>query len=173
MLFVLLLAAATAVAACDTEAATFAVVHNGYNADTSSSDGGASAGIVVYRAWWSATYFADPVTPGSGSVEQRTVPGTDFAYALLAPGWNPSSTTPPTRLVPLRSKARLTVGRGDLLHVIVSDDAFAGNCASGQPLSQEDADFITQRIFPGPFADLVYDAKTCTTKPAASDASTD
>ena len=40
-----------------------------------------------------------------------------------------------------------------------------GSCAAHQSLPQEDADFITERIFPGEFANVLYDAKTCTSSP--------
>ena len=77
---------------------------------------------------------------------------------------------PPTALMVVKSKAPFSVGRGDLLHIAVSDQTFAGNCAAKEPLSQEDVDFITQRIFPAEFTGFTYDAKTCTMKPVPSDA---
>ena len=52
---------------------------------------------------------------------------------------------------------------------LVSDATFVGSCAAGQPLSQDDADLVTQRIFPGDFAGLTYDARTCTMVPADGD----
>jgi hypothetical protein len=144
---------------CDTETATSAVVDN------------ASSSVTVYKAWWGATLFRDPVAPSAESETERTVPSNDFAYALLAPGWDPNSGAPPSRLVAVRSSAPLSATRGDTLHIVVSDDAFVGDCAAGKPLSQDDADFITQRIFPGDFAGGVYDATTCTTHAAADAAS--
>ena len=158
-----------ALAACETEDASHAVVDNGY----------AAPNTVVYRAWWVATYFPDPVPGATTSSEQRSVPASDFAYAVLAPDWDPSSATPPTRFVVLKSKAPLALARGETLHIVVDDQTFAGSCAAAQPLSQDDADFITQRIFPGEFANATYDAKTCTTTstspaaPAATDAGLD
>jgi hypothetical protein len=151
-----------ALVACDTEDATTAVVANDYPA---AADGGTSDAVVVYRAWWVTTLFASSVSPGASSATERTVPGEDHAYALLAPGWDPSSTTPPTRLVPVRSATKLTVDRGATLNVVVNPVTFVGNCANGTPLSQDDADFITTRIFPGPFAGHHYDAATCTLSP--------
>jgi hypothetical protein len=73
----------------------------------------------------------------------------------------------------VKSKTTLSVKRGDTLHVRVSDITMTGNCGAGQPLSQSDADFITQRIFPGDFAGGAYDAATCTFVPNATDAGTD
>jgi hypothetical protein len=64
-------------------------------------------------------------------------------------------------LIPVRSKARVSADRGEVLHITVNDALFTGSCTANQPLSQDDADFITQRIFPGEFAGKVYDAKTC------------
>ena len=49
---------------------------------------------------------------------------------------------------------------------VVSDATFFGSCDAKQALSQGDADFITQRIFPGDFAKMIYDAKTCSSTPA-------
>jgi hypothetical protein len=149
--------------ACKTEDPTFAVVENAY-----------PQGIVVYRAWWETTLFTEPVLPGMTSSDQRSVPESDTAYVLLAPGWDPASGQPPTTLLPARSKVPFEVDRGSTLRITVSDATFQGNCAAQQPLSQEDADFITQRIFPGEFATLTYDAKTCTSTPVPSaDASAD
>ncbi len=142
------------VAACETPDPTKAVVDNAYPTTPGAS-------LVVYRVWWSATLFNEPVAPGSSSDEQRSVPESDFAYALLAQGWDPASSTPPTQLIAVKSKAKLTAPRGDTLHIVVSDVTFAGNCGARQPLSQEDADFITQRIFPGEFKDVFYLADTC------------
>jgi len=135
-------------AACETPDPTKAVVDN-------------ASQVVVYKAWWAATLFNEPVVPGAASDEQRSVPESDFVYALLAPGWDPESGSPPTKLVAVKSKQRLAATRGDTLHIVVSDATFAGSCDAAQPLSQEDADFITQRIFPGDFANVIYDAKTC------------
>jgi hypothetical protein len=141
---------------CETESPTKVVVENGYPVRTA-----------VYRAWWVTTYFPDPVAPGQTSTEQRGVPGADTAYAVLAPGWDPSSAAPPTSFVVSKSKAALTSTRGDTLHIVVSDSTFEGSCAAKQPLSQADADFITQRIFPAEFAGVTYDAASCVIRPVA------
>ncbi len=151
---------------CETEDPTTIVVDN----DHPAIDGGGDAEITVFEAWWGTSLLPDPVAPGAEGAVQRAVLGTDFAYALLAPGWTPASGAPPSRLIPVKSSSRLTVARGDRLHVHVSDATFAGNCAAGAPLSQEDADFITQRIFPGAFAGFVYDASTCVATPAGAPA---
>lgn len=156
-----LLTGASALVACDTETPTSAVVENAYPAVPEGAD--PATQTVVYRAWWVATYFPEPVAGGASSAEQRSVPASEPAYAVLAPGWDPASTTPPSRLIVVKSKAALSVARGEVLHIAVSDQTFAGNCLAGQPLSQEDADYLTQRIFPGEFANVTYDAKTCVT----------
>ena len=148
-------------AGCDTETATSSVVANGY----AKVAGG--VGPTVYRAWWLATYYGAPVAPGGTSASERSVAGSDFAYAVLAPDWDPTSATPPKRFVPLRSKARLEASRGDSLAIVVDDAHFDGNCEGGKLLSQEDADFITQRIFPGEFAGKTYDAQTCSLRDAS------
>ena len=149
-----------ALVACATETPTFAVVDSAYPAVAEGAD--PSEQTVVYRAWWVATYFADPVAGGATSVEQRSVPASGFAYAVLAPGWDPASTTSPSRLIPVKSNAPLSVARGQVLHIEVSDQTFTGNCLAGHPLSQDEADFVTQRIFPGAFENVTYDAKSCT-----------
>lgn len=160
-------ASSVAVLACDTETATTAVVVNEYPDLT---DGGDTAKqVVVYKAWWVTTLFTEAVLPAATSSELRTVPVSDTAYALLAPGWDPGSATPPVALIPVRSKTQLSVNRGDVLQIKVSDATFRGNCAANQALSQEDADFMTQRIFPGEFAGRTYDARTCTATTAEAD----
>jgi hypothetical protein len=138
--------------ACDTETPTSAVVDN----DSTNT---------VYKAWWSTSLFATPIAASKESESERAIPATDFVYALLAPGWDPASGPAPTRLVVVRSKDPLSVVRGDELHIHVSDATFVGNCETGPLLSQDDADFITQRIFPGDFVGVAYDAATCTTVP--------
>jgi hypothetical protein len=165
LLFLATCGATAALAACNTETATTSVIENTYPA----IDAGVGA-VVVYKAWWLTTYFADAVPPGGTSDLRRSVPGSDFAYAVLAPGWDPTSSTPPTTLVAVRSKAPVSASRGEEFHIQVNDATFAGNCGADQALSQEDADFITQRIFPGEFDGKLYDAKTCTLSTPASDA---
>jgi len=162
LLLAALAAAALALAACDTETASSSVIDNDYPAaPADGSDPGKQT--VVYRAWWFATYYPTPVPGGASSDVLRAVPASDFAYAVLAPGWDPASPSPPTRFVIVKSKAALAVELGDLLHIAVSDATFAGHCAAGQPLTQDEADFVTERIFPGVFTGKTYDAKTCTT----------
>jgi hypothetical protein len=162
------LAGAVALVACEGETPTHAVVDNAYPAVAEGA--GPATQTVVYRAWWVATYFDEPVAGGATSAEQRSVPATDFAYAVLAPGWDPANQTPPSRLVVVKSKAPLSIARGEVLHIAISDQTFTGSCSAGQPLSQEEADFVTQSIFPGEFANVTYDAKTCTATSIDADA---
>jgi hypothetical protein len=157
-----LAAAATALAGCDTDDPTNAIVENTY------VDG------VVYKTWWVTTLFDEPVPARATSSELRSVPETGIAYALLAPGWDPASGTPPTSLIAVRSKQPLTAVRGRTLHISVSDATFTGQCSAKEPLTQDEADFITQRIFPAQFANLAYDAATCRSTPIrAGDAGAD
>lgn len=158
-------ATATLASACDTADPTYAVVENAYPAVPEGGD--PSQSMVVYKVWWVATLFPDPVAPGVSSAELRSVSAFGVAVALLAPGWDPASGTPPTTLIPIKSKEVLKVKRGETLKITVNDDTFGGNCAAHQGMTQEDADFITERIFPGDFANVKYDAKTCTTSPVA------
>jgi hypothetical protein len=155
-------------AGCATESATQVVVDDDY---APVPDGGdPRTEMTVYKVWWSTTLLPDAVRPGAEGQTQRTVPNRDFAYAVLAPGWDPSSGSPPTRFLAAKSLGALTASRGDTLHVHVSDLTFAGDCASGAPLGQSDADEVTQRIFPAEFAGLTYDAATCTATPSPTDA---
>ncbi len=156
--FLLLCGATLGLGACDTSNPTEAVLHNGYPAGDSTS----AASPTVYKAWWSVAEFRDPVLAGEESAPVRVVEGEDFAYALLAPGWDPASGTTPERLVPVRTIDRPSVTRGDTLRIVVSDTTTLGDCAKSSPLEQADADFITQRIFQGEFVGQRYDAATCT-----------
>ncbi len=152
-----------AAASCETETPSMVVVDNDYPVV---SDGGdATQEMTVFKVWWTTTLLPDPVAPGNEGEPERTVLNTDFAYAVVAPGWAPSSPTPPRIFIPMKSVGPLSVARGDTLHIHVSDDLFVGNCAANKPLSQEDADFISQRIFPAEFAGATYDAKSCTATP--------
>jgi hypothetical protein len=144
------------------------VVDNDFSPTGAAAD--PSAGTSVFKVWWVTSLLPDPVAPGGEGQAERTVPATDFAYAVLAPGWAPSSTTAPSRFLAAKSSVALSASRGDTLHVHVSDATFVGDCAVGAPLTQGDADFITQRIFPGEFAGVVYDAATCTTSALPDDA---
>lgn len=152
--------------ACD-DTETTAIIDNGYPA---ADDGGfdSAKSVTVYRAWWLVSVFADPVAVGTSSEPNRVVPGRDYAYFLLAPGWDPASSEPPTKLVVAKTNDVLSVTKGDALHIQVDDAHVTGSCSSGHPLSQADADTITSTIFAGEFEGYTYDAKTCTRTPVAS-----
>jgi hypothetical protein len=125
--------------------------------------------LVVYRAFWQAVSFQDPIRPGSSSDLESTVPASDnTAYVVLAPGWDPASHALPSSFVFMQSRNGFAVHLSDTLRIPVDDASFIGNCAAGSFLSQAQADFITQRIFTdnifqGASAPLRYDAATCTT----------
>jgi hypothetical protein len=134
--------------------------------------------LVVYLGFWQAVPFAMasmtpdalPIPPGSSSAPASTVPASGTtAYVVLAPGWDSSSTSPPTRFVVMQSSAGFTVGFDETLVIPVDDTTFIGNCAAGSLLTQDEADFITQRVFQSTFATLRYDASTCTTSPLDDD----
>jgi hypothetical protein len=147
---------------CETSDPTSAVLNNEYPAG-----GDPSAAVAVYKAWWSVALFAAPVAAGAASDSVRVVPGSDYAYALLAPGWDPTSDTPPAALIPVRTAVELAVDRGDTLSIVISDSTTVGNCSAGKPLAAEDASFIVERIFPGEFVGVAYDPATCTAVPVA------
>jgi hypothetical protein len=128
--------------------------------------------LVVYRAYWQAAAFDAAIAPGSSSDPQRTVPASNnTAYVVLAPGWNLTSSTPPTSFVFLQSRSGFAVHLDDTLRIPVDDTTFIGNCAAGSFLSQDQADFITQRIFTQTIfpdaeaSSFRYEAATCTTTP--------
>jgi hypothetical protein len=102
----------------------------------------------------------------------RVVPAADYAYALLARGWDERSRAP-TTLIPVRTKTKLSVKRGATLTIALSAESLVGDCAAHEPLAQEEADFITERVFPGAFANQTYDAATCTTRPRHDDGGAD
>jgi hypothetical protein len=145
-----------AVAACE-DAPTTAVVENGY---APAPDGGAST--TVYEVWWATALFPEPVAAGETSEPERAVPVSDFAYALLAPGWTPGGGAPP-RLVAARSANPLDAAAHERLRIVVSPATFVGDCAAGEPLDAADARFIIERIFPGALAGESYDPATCST----------
>jgi len=158
-----LLAWCSSIAACHTSEPTTAVLSNEYSAST---DARSATAMPVYKGWWAVAQFPDPVAAGQVSDPVRIVPGRDYGYALLAPGWDPSTEALPGALIPVRSAHELSVERGELLTFVVSEQATVGDCGAGKPLSQEDADYVCQRIFPEVFAGLRYDAASCTTAPA-------
>lgn len=155
--------ASTLVVGCD-DTETTAVVDNAY---PTLSDGGVDPlnSITVYRAWWLVTAFTDPVAAGTSSNSHRVVDGLDSAYFVLAPGWDPKSGSVPTHLIVAKTKTAIGVSKGDVLHITANDENLVGNCAAKQPLTQSDADFITQNIFPDELAGFTYDAATCTLTP--------
>ena len=136
---------------------SFVVVHNAYPPSKTNA-------LVVYHAFWQAVSFQTPVPPGSSSAPQSTVPASEnTAYVVLAPGWDPTSETPPASLVVMQSRKGFAVDLDLTLDIPVSDSTFVGNCAAGSFLTQAQADFITQRVFPGDFSNVRYDASTCMT----------
>lgn len=135
-------------AGCDTPSTTV-VVDNAYPPS-------ATDALVVARAFWLAASFATPIPPGASSAPQDTVAASpNPAYVVLAP-------TPTSRVL-LQSRQGFEAHWNTTLHIPVDDATFAGNCAAGSVLGQEQADFITERVFADDFAGLHYDAATCTT----------
>jgi hypothetical protein len=138
---------------------TTVVVENAYTAS-------ATPRPVIYEAYWLNIAFSTPVSPGATSDPQSAIPTSgNIAYVLLAPGWDPTTTSPPTTLIALESRAAFGVALGDTLQIPVDDSTFEGNCAAGSHLTQEQADFLTQLVFAGAFAGVHYDAATCTMTP--------
>jgi hypothetical protein len=148
---------------CDDPDPTLAIVDNAFPPPP--QGGEPSAQTAVFKVWWSVTLFSDPVAAGASSQANRVVPGREAAYALLAPGWDPASGTPPTTLIPVKLRSEVSAARGDTVHITIAEATVDGLCASGTALSQDDADLITHRIFPGDFANVTYDAARCISTP--------
>lgn len=137
---------------------TGVVLENGYKAGT-------AAALTVYDAQWlNVSFQGSPVAPGATSAPQPAVPSSaNAAYALLAPGWGPTSTVSPVTLIVMQSRSGFGVGLGETLHILVDDTNFQGNCAAGSHLSQAEADFLARIVFAKDFSGLRYDASTCAT----------
>jgi hypothetical protein len=132
---------------------------NGYPASSSPPP-------VLYRAYWGNVSLPAPLVPGDSSGPQSAVPASDnTAYAVLAPGWDADASARPASLVALLSRSPFALHLDDTVHIPVDDTTFAGNCAAGSMLTQAQADFITQIVFPDAFAGTRYDAVTCTATP--------
>ncbi len=143
---------------CDTPA-TFVVLDNHYPES-------APDAAVVYQAFWQAISFQTPIAPGSSSSPQSTIAASaNLAYVVLAPGWDITSSTPPTSLVVMQSRSGFSVSLNQTLHIPVDDATFAGNCAAGSVLSQAEANFLTEIVFAPLFMAVSYDAATCTSTP--------
>jgi hypothetical protein len=150
---------AFAATACDTPH-TDVVFDNDYPASPPA--------LVVYRTAWQAVTLDDggSIAPGGSSDPQSTIAASEnLAYVVLAPGWDPTRGNAPTSFVVLQSRHGFAVHLNNTLHIPIDDATFVGNCAAGSFLSQTQADFITQLVFPGDFASIRYAAATCTTTP--------
>jgi hypothetical protein len=143
-------------AGCDTPHTTV-ILDNRY----SPSDTNA---FVILRAFWQAVPFTDPVLPGESSTEQPTVSASpNTAYVLVAPGWDPDAGTAPSSFLLLRSRGDFGLDYDSTLRIPVDDAHFVGNCAAGERLTQDEADFIAAQVFPAQLSSFHYDARTCTT----------
>jgi hypothetical protein len=135
-----------AVALCACDGPSTVVVDNGF-ADT----------FTVFRAWWQTTDFPTPVAPSTSSAPLRTVPGTDFAWAVLQ--------QPDAGFVAVRSTQKLALEKvGDELHISIAPASVVGLCGSSGALSNVDA-ATSERIFPDELSGT-YDPSTCTFLPS-------
>jgi hypothetical protein len=128
---------------CACDDATTVVVDDAYTDDT-----------LVLEVWWSETLVPDQVAPGGESPAYRTTPSLATAYAVLERGGD---------VFVARTSMPLGVQRSAELHIVLSPQTIIGDCATSAHLTQPEADFITQSIFPGRFSGAVYDAATCKT----------
>ena len=142
---------------CDPPTHTYVTLGNDYPVGSA---------LVVYAADWQAIPFQTPISPGASSDPASTIAASEnTAYAVVAPGWDPTSASLPTSFIVLQSRTGYSVHLDNTLRISLSDATFDGSCAAGVPLTQREADFITKLVFPGVFAGLRYDAATCTTTP--------
>ena len=145
------------IAGCDTPT-TSVIFENDYPA---------ASKLVIYEAFWQSVALTVPVAPTMSSDPLPALAASSNpAYVVLAPGWDPASTAPPTSFVILQSRDGFALHFNSTLHIPVDDTTFEGNCAAGSLLMQPQADFITERVFQATFAGLSYDAATCTTTSA-------
>ncbi len=143
---------------CDLTFDTTAILDNRYPSD-------AAAPFVIYRANFATASFSTPTPADSSSAPQSTVPTSgDTVYVLVASGWDPAGTTAPASFLVLRSVGPYAVAANGTVHIPVSDSTFAGNCAAGSFLSQEETDVSTQAYFSDVFGPtLHYAAASCKT----------
>jgi len=133
------------------------VLDNNYSLSTS---------FVVYQAFWQSVSFPAPVPPSSSSGLQTALPASaNTAYVVLAPDWDPTSSTAPTAFIVMQSRSGFELHLDHTLHIPVDDENFVGNCSAGSFLPQDQADLITQRVFADTFSNVRYDAATCSTIP--------
>ena len=128
---------------CGCDDATTLVVEDVYTDDT-----------IVDEVWWSETLVPDRVAPGGESAIYRTTPALETAYVVAERGGN---------VFVAKTSMPLGVSRGEELHIVISPEKIVGDCATSARLTQPEADFITQSIFPSRFAGAVYDAAMCKT----------
>jgi hypothetical protein len=91
------------------------------------------------------------------------------AYVLLAPHWDPfadGGPSTPTSFVLLQSSSGFAIHLNETLHIAVNDKEFVGNCGASSFLTQEQADFMTMRVFADVFKGRSYNAATCMTSGA-------
>jgi hypothetical protein len=162
---------ALSLGACQTPDASGAILANEYPPVVDGGD--PSTEMTIYKAWYAVSYFADPIAPGQDSQANRMVPVDDYVYLLLAPGWDPSSSVLPTKLIAVETITTHPITRGEVVRVPIRPETIKGNCAAGSPLSQAEADFLTTQIFPEDFAGSHYDAATCTATLPPADAGAD
>ncbi len=120
--------------------ATMLVVDNAYADST-----------IVDAVWWSETYVPDAVPAGQASPAYRSVPGSAVAYVVLERDGH---------VFVAETAKPVSVERSSTLHITISPDTIIGDCASST-LTQAQADFITESIFPTRFEGTIYDAATC------------
>ena len=128
--------------------------------------------MVIYQGSWQSISFTSPIPPGSSEEAGNpalpdptaAVPASSqTAYAILAPGWDVDASAPPTAFMVLESRNQYALDFNTTLRIPVDDTTFRGNCMAGNYLSQDDADYITQLVFPQDATVFRYEAASCAT----------
>jgi hypothetical protein len=118
----------------------------------------------VYRAQFMQAQWDTAVPPQSSSVPESTLETSgDWAYVLLAPGWDARMDAGPQSFVVLKSYETIAAGAGKDVRIAIDDTTFRGRCAAGSFLTQVEADAITNAFFSDALDGFVYNASDCTT----------
>lgn len=101
----------------------------------------------IVKVWYRTTLFTDAIQPGDESAQKPVGTGSEPAYALIALDYDPEAGTS-SRKVPARTRDSIETKDDDQVKLTFGADTATGPCVGGTPMTQEEYDFIAQRIFP-------------------------
>jgi hypothetical protein len=156
------------VTACDNAAAE-AVVVNELGAN--------DPPITLEKVWFRTTLFTRPVAPGESSETLRIGTGVEYAYAVIRVGQDDPDGGPPARRYVARTREPVDAQPATVTSIVFSATGSQSLCFGAPPLTREDWNFVTSRIFPSEQVEP-YDPASCAAPPgpapdASADASTD